>query len=323
MQQRGETLHRALYPVQVPAGRKTNCLALLLAFAISVFAGDQTFAQNADAYDRGLRERNASDSDRDFSIKLTLPLLFTTSVLAANSDGTVIEKQDKHFFPDLQAKWSHQFDQFRMTAYGAISSDRYFEVSSADVNVIEGGLLAELTNGKSDLFIPYFSYTARTFLDGDFRSLHDQRHDFAVGVFSGIGWRDGETIRYSDAVKAGDQSLGLDVQTGRRVANVVDREHTFVTVAVDYTYTFTQDFWVVLGPKIRVRWYDDFFDQFRRDVRFSVTAKAVWKPEWLTQMLPHSELAFTVEYFNNSSTDDFNDYSLWELGPSLRLTTKF
>jgi hypothetical protein len=290
--------------------------ALLLAAAFTPPASAQ------ELYDRVARDRK-SDSLKDFKLTLTLPFLYNTSVLASNSDGETIDKEDWHFYPDLELKWVHQFTGFRMTAYGAVGTDRYDDVRSADVSALEGGLIAEWTDGKSDLFIPYVSVIGRSYYDRDFESLDDRRTDLAIGVFSGVGWRDGKAIRYTEALKAGDQSLGLDVQAGRRVANESHRENAFTTAALDYTYNFTSNFWVVAGPKLRVRWYDDFFDEFRRDVRFSFRVKAMWQPKWLTDMLPHSELTFGVEYYNNSSTDEFSDYTIWELGPSLKLSTHF
>ncbi len=51
---------------------------------------------------------------------------------------------------------------------------------------VERGLLAEMTDGTSDLFVPYLSYIRRTYLARNFRSL-DDISVFAIGVFSGVG----------------------------------------------------------------------------------------------------------------------------------------
>jgi hypothetical protein len=315
---------RAIRVVALPARARAIPALLWLGAATHALCLHPAFAQQGEyTVDRGLRERDTPSPSKDFSLTLSLPLLFTSSVLGANSDGAIVDKPDWHLFPDAQLKWSRQFDWYRLTAYGALSADRYFEIKTADVNVVEGGLLAEMTAGKSDLFIPYLSYIGRTYLDRNFRSLDDIRHDFAIGMFSGVGWRDNHLISYSDAARAGDQSLGMDLQFGRREANVSQHENTFASFGLDYTYTFRPDFWVVLGPKVRVRWYEDYFDEFRRDIRFSVIAKAVWQPDWLTNILPRSRITFSVEHFRNSSTDEFNSYSLWELGATLRLSTKF
>jgi hypothetical protein len=296
----------------------------LLAVATNIVPLHPAFAQQGEyAVDRELRERGASLAKKDFSLTLNVPLLFTSSVLGANSDGMTVDKPDWHLFPDAQLKWSHQFDWYKLTVYGAISADRYLEIRSEDVNAIEGGFLAEMTDGKSDLFIPYLSYIGRAYLDRNFRSLDDNRHDFAIGAFSGTGWRGNHAISYSDAVNAGDQSLGVDVQFGRREANAAQHQNTFASLGLDYTYTFAPNFWLVLGPKVRVRWYEDYFDEFRRDIRLSVIAKAVWQPDWLTNVLPKSRITFSVEHFKNASTDEFNSYSLWELGATLRLSTHF
>ncbi len=319
-----ELVPHAMRTIARSSPMRANIVLASLFAATDVFALRPALAQQGEyPVDRELHEHAAAAAKKDFSLTLNLPLLYTSSVLGANSDGITIDKPDWHVFLDAQLKWSHQFDWYRLTAYGALSADRYNEVRSADVNVAEGGLLAEMTTGKSDLFIPYLSYIGRTYLDRNFRSLDDTRHDFAIGAFSGVGWRDLRAISYSDAVAAGDQSLGVDLQFGRREANIRDFQHTFASFGLDYTHTFTPDFWVVLGPKVRVRWYEDYFDEFRRDVRLSVIAKAVWQPEWLTNVLPKSRLTFSVEHFKNTSTDEFNNYSLWELGASLRLSTSF
>lgn len=299
--------------------RRFSLRAVVAAFALSATA---VCAQQADA-DRDLRTRQSGDPKQDFSLTLSVPLLRSTSVLGTNSDGETIDKPDWHVLPEAKLQWRHQFSNFKLTTYGVFGVDRYFDVKEADTFTLEGGALLEMTDGTSDVFVPYLSYIGRSYFDGDFRSLDDHRHDLAGGIFSGWGWRDGHAVAYAHATQADDQSLTIDVYGGRRLANEDFREHTFAGISLSYTYNLTSQLWLVVTPKAKFRHYANFFDESRRDTRLSVLTKLIWAPEWLTRHLPGSELSFGAEYFHNASTDTLSRYSLWDIGPELKLVTRF
>ena len=65
-----------------------------------------------------------------------------------------------------------------------------------------------------------------------------------------------------------------------------------------------------------MRWYDDDVDgQKRRDIRPSVTVKAIWTPEWLTKQIPKAEINFALFFQRNISTIAEEEFTQWELGP--------
>lgn len=285
----------------------------------------------ADAQDGASRkERDARASDgalpavsKEFTAEVKLPFLHNSSVIPANIDGSGIDQPDWVVSPELILRWSRQLADVRISASGAIIMDRYRQVTSADLNTLEATLKAYLTDGRSDLFVPYASLIANSYYDREFRSLDDRRQDIAVGFYSGIGMRDGKTIPYRSVKNAGDRAILLDLQAGYRLASDANLEHWFVDGLVDLIYVLRSDISLVFQPKVRARWYDDYFGVSRNDIRVGGKAMLVWEPNWLKTTLPDSEVELSVEYLKNFSNEPTARYSLWEFGPTLILKTRF
>ena len=109
-----------------------------------------------------------------------------------------------------------------------------------------------------------------------FKTREATRHNFASGVTLATGWRkDGRSILARDATDPGDRSLSLDLRGGRRIADPIDLQHTFLMATLDYSHVFSRQWSASVSPRARVRWYDpDVDEQQRRDIRIGASFKA-------------------------------------------------
>lgn len=100
----------------------------------------------------------ASRSSKDFELVLTVPFLYSSSVVRSDTDTAIGDAGDRHVDPDLALSWSRQFSNINLEAFVAATFERYATVREADVDRVTAGMKAELTDGRSDLFVPYFQY---------------------------------------------------------------------------------------------------------------------------------------------------------------------
>lgn len=322
-----KTRHRRRLSVPVAAGIVAGALLLGAggARAQSSPSGDvgidlrrdrQTFTPPAPA--EGTLAR------KNFEISLAAPLLYTTNAIEEDTNAGPTQKSDWHFNPDLLLRWANQYSAVKLSATFDVSVDRFFTETEVDEDTLYGAVKAAFTDGRSDLLIPYVSYAATVDFRPDFRRRDDTLHDLAVGVSSGIGFGPGwHLIRYRDALDPGDTSVTFDIRAGHRFSDPRDFENTFITLTLDASYIFNRQFTVGVAPRFRVRWYDDFFGESRRDYRPSVVLKAVWTPDWLTERLPLAEIDITATFIRNISTDPFESFSLWDVGPAVALAARF
>jgi serine/threonine protein kinase len=103
---------------------------------------------------------------------------------------------------------------FKLSALVDAGIDRYLRQSTANEDTVYASVKASFTDGRSDLLVPYVSYTPSVDFSPTFHREDDTLHDFAAGLTSGIGVRAGRRIRYADAIDPGDVSLGLDLRAG-------------------------------------------------------------------------------------------------------------
>jgi hypothetical protein len=115
-----------------------------------------------------------------------------------------------------------------------------------------------------------------------------------------------------DASKEDDRSLVFDIKAGRRMADVHDYENWF-----------DEEWKIQTGSKVRVRWYDEYFGDKRRDIRLGLSAGLVWSRYWLTAIAKRSHIAFNIAGYRNVSNLDEKIYSVWEFGPELSFRAKF
>ncbi len=282
---------------------------------------------------RGDRQRLGPDSPPEpgppsspgFEIALTAPILFTDNAVGAT--GTTAgsgRRADGHFNPDLLLKWSRQFAALKLSASIDASVDRFFTETDQDEDTFFGGLTASFTDGRSDLFVPYLSYNVTADLRPDFGNTDDVLHSFSAGFVSAIAFRPGGgRITLREATRPGDRSLALDVSAGRRLADPRDFENTFTVATLDLSYVAASDWTFGLTPKLRVRWYDNFEGEFRRDYRLSGILRAAWTPAWLTRIVPAAEIDFTLSFLKNFSNLPRERFSQWEGGPALALAWRF
>jgi hypothetical protein len=300
-----------------------------LGAALHLLGAPHADAQSVAGHAKAERSESSSsppalaEEVKEFAFLLKLPAFYSTSVVPSNADGSGVEKPDWRFSPEAVLRWSRQFSDVRLTASAALILDRYRQVTSADLNTLEGTLKAFLTDGRSDLFVPYASLIATTFYDRDFKSLDDRRQEVAIGFYSGLGFRGGQALAYRSVKKPEDRGIRLDLQIGYRFANDSNIEHLFVDGIVDFIYVLRPDLSFVVSPKVRARWYSDYFGASREDLRVGAKALLAWEPEWLVKALPGSELQFSVEYLRNFSNEPSVKYSLWEVGPTIALKAKF
>lgn len=269
-------------------------------------------------------QTDASSPRKGFELILTTPFSYTSSAIRSNSENVVDGRGDFHAAPDLFLKWSRQFSSLKLSASVGVSSDRYKTEHDVDGSAVLGTVKAAWTDGRSDLLVPYVSYRRILDYDRSFRERFDTLDDIAVGVSSGIGFqRDGKPVRSSEAIEPGDRSFGLDLQVGHRLAQPRDLENTFVTMRLDGSYVASKEWVLGLTPKLRLRWYDDYFGDKRRDLRFGAAARATWTPAWLLALLPRSEVDLELGFQRNLSNLPLLSYTQWDLGPSFVVRSKF
>ena len=306
----------------------TRRVLLFAALAVGPVAAN---AQTASDRDLGsdIRQRPTSPGapQRDFEVALTAPILFTTNAVresAVEAGLPASQKSDWHFNPDLLGRWSHQFSSFKASASLDAMVDRFFTQTDQDEDSLFGNVKLALTDGRSDLFVPYVAYAATMDLRPDFRTRDDTLHDFAAGISSAFAYaRDWHSIRPRDAIDPGNLSISFDLSAGRRLADPSLFENTFVIAAADLVYVVNGDWAVGLTPKFRVRWYDNFEGESRRDYRLSAGLRAVWTPQWLTRLVRRGEIDFTATFRRNASTVSRESFSEWEFGPAAVFAWRF
>lgn len=261
---------------------------------------------------------------KDFEIALTAPVLLTDNAVREDVVGNATQRGDAHFNPDLFLKWSHQFANFRLATSVDASVDRYFTETDLDLDTAFGSVALALTDGRSDLFVPYVSYAVTADFVPDFSQWEDVLHSFSAGFGSAIAFdAGGRPIRLQDALNPGDRSFAVDVSAGRRLSDPHDFENSFVLVSADLFYVAASEWTFGFSPRFRARWFDDFFGDFRRDFLLSGLVRAIWTPSWLTSLVPGAEIDATLSFTRNFSTLQSEDFSQWEGGPALVFDWKF
>jgi hypothetical protein len=145
-----------------------------------------------------------------------------------------------------------------------------------------------------------------------------------------VAWRNKQRIPYidslipySDASDPGDVSVLFDARFGRRMSDTTSYQNTFASARLTAAYVISSDWRVEANASIRGRWYEDYNGERRTDWRTSAAVGLIWSPDWLKKIVKRSELSFNLEYYRNYSNLTEKNYSLWEVGPTLSLRTKF
>lgn len=264
------------------------------------------------------------DPNRYFQVELTIPLAYTNRAVRPESDIGGAAKGDFYAFPDVLVKWSHQLEKVRLSASVDIGTDRYFKELDASGNSIIWSAKAQWTDGRSDYFIPYAAYVTTTLFHADFRYVDLAVNDVMAGFSSSVGFDPkGKLVAFSDASVPGAWSLSFDARGGQRFSESTHLQFRFVQASLEAAWTITKDLTIAVTPKIRVRWYDNYYDEFRRDIRAGGLVKVTWTPEWLTKLLPRSELALAFNLQRNFSNLPDENYLLWDVGPSASMKWKF
>jgi hypothetical protein len=269
-------------------------------------------------------------ADKDFTIGLDLPLRQASSVTSASVDSIVEDRPDRHVTPEVYLKWAHQYDWLKASAEVGASIDRYFKSGDANVDALHSSFKLARTDGKWEYFVPYASISNEMFFSPTFKQADITYNDGVVGFYSGIAWRDKTRIPYtdafipySDATESGDVSIYFDARLGRRMSDSTTYQNSFASAKVTAAYIISDNWRVELTSSIRARWYGDYHGGKRTDLRPSASLGVVWSPDWLKKLVKRSELSFNLEYYRNYSNITDKNYSLWELGPTLSLRTKF
>jgi hypothetical protein len=269
-------------------------------------------------------------AEKDITIGVELPARHSSSVTSASVDSIVEDRPDRHVTPDLYLKWAHQYDWFKASAEIGASIDRYFNTSDANLDSLHTSFKFAKTDGKREYFVPYFSVSTEMFFLPTFKQPDITYHDVAIGFYSGLAWRDKELIPYmdslipySDAAEPGDVSILFDARLGRRMSDTTSYQNTFLMGRITAAYFISSNWRVEAGASLRARWYEDYHGERRSDLRPSATVGLMWSPDWLKKIVKRSELSFNMEFYQNRSNIADKNYSLWEVGPTLSLRTKF
>lgn len=269
-------------------------------------------------------------ADKDFTIGIDLALRRSSSVTSGSVDSILEDRPDSHVTPDVYLKWSHQYDWFKASAEVGATIDRYFQTPDANLDGVHSAFKVAKTDGKWEYFVPYASFNTEMFFLPTFKSPDITYNDAAVGFYSGVAWRDKQLIPYidslipySDASDPGDVSLLFDARFGRRMSDTTNYQNTFASAKLSAAYYISSDWRVEANTGIRARWYEDYNGERRTDWRPSAAVGLIWTPDWLKKIVKRSEISFNLEYYRNYSNIIDKNYSIWEIGPTLSLRTKF
>jgi hypothetical protein len=304
-----------------------------LAITVCAFVGAATnaYGQSRD-HDIDLDSRRAQqslDTERPgqsygFEAVLTAPILFTNFAVQTATDELISRKGDAHFNPDLLLKYTHEFEWLKLTVGADVLMDRYLTQTAASEDALIGTVKAAFTDGRSDLFVPYVSYTGSMDFLPTFSRRDDTLHDWAAGFSSSIGLdSSGGFIPYRTAYSTGDTYVRFDARVGRRLSDPRDYQNTFAVASLQVGYFVNRELEVSITPALRARWYDDYFGDARRDFNASALLLVAWRPDWLRKLVHGAEIDFTANLERNISNLPEKTYSRWEAGPTLVFRTKF
>jgi hypothetical protein len=303
---------RALTPAH--ASRRPRGVVALILLAMPIAAGDVAAQDSTD--------RGSWSKGNDFELTLTLPFLYSSSVVRSDTDNVVADVGDGHADPDFELRWKRQFSHIKLSALAGVTLERYATVREADVDALTASVKAELTDGRSDLFVPYFRYEQTIDFTPVFKERQDTVHDLSFGFTSGIGFTpDWKQTAYGKGKEPGHSSLKLDVEAGRRFADPSDLDRVFVGVGLEFKHTISKQWAVSITPEFNARWYADYFGEQRRDYRPSIELIAEWTPDWLTRQLPDAMIEFILLFERNYSNLPDQRYKLYEFGPRIVLST--
>ncbi len=275
-------------------------------------------------------EPSAPASSQDFRLEFNLPARYSSNVVSTSVDSIVESRGDRYISPELVLKWSHQFDWAKLSAEVGAGMERYLTAHEANLDSLFGTVKIQKTDGKSDKFVPYALVSSSIYYEPTFNLHEISFYDVAGGFYTGFAWRDKDLIPYidsfipyADAMEPGDISVMFDFRGGRRLSDISDYRNTFVSAKAELAYTFAANWRVETAAKLRARWYGDYFGDRRIDYRPGASMGLFWSPDWLKTIVKHSEISLDFEVYRNYSNLPDKNYSVWELGPTLSLRTKF
>ena len=244
--------------------------------------------------------------------------------------SVINDRPDSHASPSIYLKWAHQYESIKASFEAGASLDRYAKSPDANIDSAYGSFKLAKTDGKWEYFVPYLSLSNDMYFLPTFKQTDVAYYDVSGGFYSAIAWRDKEfipyrdsLIPYSDASEAGDQSLYFDAKFGRRMSDSTNYQNTFLSGRLTSAYVISNQWRVEGTASLRIRWYEDYYSEKRRDFRPSASIGLIWTPDWLTKLVKRGELALNFDYYRNYSNLPDKNYSLWEIGPTLELRTKF
>ena len=285
--------------------------------------------RDADLDARITRQTTNVDNDRHsenygFEVIVTAPILYTNFAVQTISDELISRQGDWHFAPDVLLKWTHQFDWVKLTVGADVFADRYLKQTLASEDALVGTVKAAFTDGRSDLFVPYLSYTGAMDFQPWLAKRDDTLHDFAAGFSSAIGFDgSGAVIPYKKANMTGDAYLRFDARIGQRLADPTDFENRFAVATLQIGYFLNREIEVSISPQLKARWYDNYFGDVRRDFNAGALLFVAWTPDWLRKMVHGAEIDFTANLERNFSNLPEKTYTRWEAGPSVVFRARF
>lgn len=280
--------------------------------------------------DRHRSSDSSKEPSKDFTIELALPARYSSNVANASADAVIEKRGDIHVSPDLNLRWSHQYDWAKLSAEVGVSTDRYLSATEANLNSLYSTFKIQKTDGKSDHFVPYALVTNNIYFEPTFRGPEISFHDVAAGFYTGVAWRDKQRIPYRDAFipyaeadEPGDVAVMFDARVGRRISDMTDYQYTFAALKAQVAYIISPHWRIEAATKFRANWYENYFGERRTDYRPGADLGLVWTPDWLKALVKRSDLTLNFGVYRNYSNIPDKAYTIWDVGPTLSLRTKF
>jgi hypothetical protein len=188
-----------------------------------------------------------------WDLEVNLPLHWSSNAVQTFGEQSVesgTPQADWNVSPDILLRYARQFDWVKLSAKLDVGEDRDLHQIQINQDAVFATLKAQLTNGGTDIFVPYVAYTPEADFLPFFAHWQNTLQDFYGGFTSGVGFHKGQLGRFRDAVNPGDWSMLLDLSVGQRLASPKAFENTFFRASVDIIYVATPDF--------EVAWYKNY-----------------------------------------------------------------
>jgi len=244
---------------------------------------------------------------KPFSFSANLPFTYNTNVANDPTNGL----RALHANPSLGLSFRDVSGIVRPYVSGRTSLDLFTEHSENDISVISGNAGIQI-HAKNDLagFVPYLEYAIADISGGVFENHIVTLHNFTVGFDQRFKLDKGEY----------PVSLNFRVNVTRREASSPNAERNQLTlrVVLGQTIPDSGDKWSwSLSQQVQGRFFTNGTNRSRDDVNLRTAAAVRYK------ISERANVNLGMTFLWNISNVDAQEFTKFQVGPTLGFTTKF